>query len=269
MIEMHAKLAAQLMGGTLVGPNSLFRGVSTDTRLLQPGELFFALKGENFDAHAFLDQAVDKGAAGLVTEDDFETTIDCIRVASCEQALADLASDWRNRFEMPLVAITGSNGKTTVKEMVTAILSEQGEVSSTKGNLNNHIGVPLTLLRLSSNHDFAVTELGANHVGEIRSLSQLAKPTVGVVTQCAPAHLEGFGSIDDVAKAKGELFEYLGTGSTAVINADDHYAPLWHELAKPATCLTFGLKSAADVSATWVGDGASTRIVLLLSLIHI
>ena len=163
------------MGGTLTGPNNPFRGVSTDTRFLSSGELFFALKGENFDAHEFLDQAVEKGASGLVTERDFDTAIDCIRVTDCEKALAVLARDWRSRFDLPLVAITGSNGKTTVKEMITAILAEQGHVSSTKGNLNNHIGVPLTLLSLSADHDFAVTELGANHVGEIRSLSELAR----------------------------------------------------------------------------------------------
>ena len=262
MIEMNTQSAAELMNGTLIGPNTSFCGVSTDTRRLKPGELFFALKGKNFDAHLFLKEAVELGASAVVAERDFVRDISGIQVANTESALARLARGWRKCFELPVIAVTGSNGKTTVKEMIRAILSESGRVLYTKGNLNNQIGVPLTLFGLSEDDNFAVVELGARHVGDISYLSKLVRPNVGVVTQCAPAHLKGFGSINEVALAKGELFECLDSSSIAVVNIDDDYAPLWQQLAGDAACITFGLESDADISATWSGDGLKTQIEL-------
>ena len=164
------------------------------------------------------------------------------------RSLGRLAAAWRNRFhDLLLVAVTGSNGKTTVKEMLAAIFRTMGPVSATRGNLNNEIGVPLTLCDLDAVHRTAVVELGASHRGEIGALTTLVRPCAGVVTQCAPAHLEGFGSIEGVARAKGELFEHLPEGATAVINADDRYAALWRELAGSRRCISFGAGADADV----------------------
>ena len=157
------------------------------------------------------------------------------------RALGQLAAAWRSRFrDLLLVGVTGSNGKTTVKEMTAAIFRTGGPVCATRGNLNNEIGVPLTLCDLDAGHHAAVVELGANHRGEIAALTTLARPSVGVVTQCAPAHLEGFGSIEGVARAKGELIEHLPGDAAAVINADDPYAGLWRELAGRRRCTSFG-----------------------------
>jgi len=150
---------------------------------------------------------------------------------------------------MPVAAVTGSNGKTTVKEMIASILSVKGQPLVTRGNLNNEIGVPLTLLRMDESHSHAVIEMGANHIGEIAYLASLAEPDVGLVTNAMSAHLEGFGSLDGVAQAKGEMFECLGESATAIVNADDKYADAWRERARPARVISFGIRQVADVSA--------------------
>ncbi len=246
---MQLSEAAKTLAVHWSGKDVSFSGCQIDSRALSPGALFAALRGERFDGHDFVAQAEARGPAAALVERLVSSALPALVVPDTRQALGSLASAWRRRFQLPVVAVTGSNGKTTVKEMLASILSGQGAVLATLGNLNNDIGVPLTLFRLGAEHRFAVVEMGANHVGEIAGLAAVAAPTVGIITQCAPAHLEGFGSVDAVARAKGELFEGLAAGGTAVINADDDYAPLWRGLAGDQRQLTFGMQPTADVSA--------------------
>ena len=192
-------------------------------------------------------------------------------VADTRLALGQLAAAWRRQLQTPLVAVTGSNGKTTVKEMCAAILSRAGSTLATRGNLNNDIGVPLTLLRLSQEHRFGVIEMGANHAGEIAYLTQLAAPQVAIITNAAPAHLEGFGSVEGVARAKGEIFSGLSDNGVAVINADDDYAGLWRELSSGSRTLCFGLAKPADVGARGLGDvhGSELEVLTPLGSFHL
>lgn len=253
-MAMRLSEAAQLLDAGYSGEDVNFCGVSTDTRSLQQGNLFVALKGPNFDGHEYLQQAREKGAVAATVEHPVEPGIPVIEVPDTCLALGALASGWRSRFELPLIAVTGSNGKTTVKEMIAAILSQSGETLVTRGNLNNDIGVPQTLFRLSDEHRYAVIELGANHPGEIAYLTKLTRPTVGLVNNAAAAHLEGFGNLQGVARAKGELFAGLAANAACIINADDENAALWKTLAGQREIITFGLGSGASVSARWQGD---------------
>lgn len=243
---------AQWLRAELNGADAPFSSVSTDSRQLQPGALFVALKGERFDAHDHLEAAVQAGAAGAIVARQVPVGLPQILVSDTLKALQALAQRWRLQFSAPVIGVTGSNGKTTVKQMLAAVLGTQGEVLATEGNLNNHIGLPLSLLRLREQHRFAVIEMGANHHGEIAALTEIAAPNVGVITQAGDAHLEGFGDRDGVARAKGELFAYLGAEQVAVINADDHYADYWLKVAEPAQVLRFGRAAAADVRADQV-----------------
>ena len=249
--------AAAALGVRAAGADVVFHGVSTDSRTTGRGALFVAVRGPNFDGHDFVGQAGARGAAAALVEREPDAPIPFVLARDSVRALGELASGWRRRFrDLVLVGITGSNGKTTVKEMVAAIFRTLGPVSATRGNLNNEIGVPLTLCALDAEHRTAVVELGANHRGEIATLTALARPAVGVVTQCAPAHLEGFGSIEGVARAKGELFEHMPDDAVAVVNADDRYADLWRELARPRRCVSFGAGADADVRVrTTTGEG--------------
>lgn len=231
------------------GEDVPFTGCSTDSRHITPGCLYIALRGERFDGHDFINEAATKGAVACIIERAINTPLPTLQVANTKVALGQLAALWRQQFQLPTVAITGSNGKTTVKEMVKSILSQCGHVLATQGNLNNEIGLPLTLFNLNSEHRYAVVEMGANHVGEIQALTHMAQPTVATITQCAPAHLEGFGSVERVAQAKGEIFSGWLRG-TAVINADDNYASVWKALAASHTIVTFGLQHTADITAT-------------------
>lgn len=249
MIRMNTTELALAVGGRVFGTETGFNGASTDTRKLQGGELYIALRGERFDGHDFLQAAREAGARAVLVEHQDSAVLPGVVVRDTRRAMGGLAAAWRGRFSLPLVAITGSNGKTTVKEMLRSILAEGGPVLSTQGNLNNDIGVPLTLFGLDTDYHYAVIEMGANHPGEIDYLTRIAQPDVAVVTQCAPAHLEGFGSIEGVARAKGEIFAALPPHGTAIINADDVYAPLWQKLAGTRRGLTFGLAHPADVSA--------------------
>jgi UDP-N-acetylmuramoyl-tripeptide--D-alanyl-D-alanine ligase len=224
---------------------------------VKPGELFVALRGERFDGHAYARECLDKGAAAvLVDEMGMDGTLQpALVVANTRLALGRLAAYWRGKFDIPLAAITGSNGKTTVKEMLAAILrtaagAEEG-VLSTQGNLNNDIGLPLTLFRLNAAHRYAVIEMGMNHEGEISYLTRLARPTVALVNNATPAHLGGLGSVEAIARAKGEIFEGLATDGTAIVNADDAFADFWRKLAATRRVMTFGLKNQADVSAAY------------------
>jgi len=246
---MPLSQAAQYLGATLPEQDIVFRGVSTDTRSVSQGELFIALQGENFDAHEFLAQAVAGGAVAAVVSRPVQAGVPVLLVEDTRLALGLLAGAWRAQFDIPVVGVTGSNGKTTVKEMIATILKQDGRPLVTQGNLNNDIGVPLTLFNLDTNHTHAVIEMGANHVGEIEYLAGIARPDVGVVTNAMSAHLEGFGSLDGVASAKGEMFAALTDTGTAIINCDDNYADTWRKRAEPARTLGFGLSESADISA--------------------
>jgi len=240
--------AAHLVGARQVGSGAGFRGVSTDSRRVQPGSLFVALRGERFDGHAYVDAALAGGAVAALVDRDLPGLGPLLVVDDTLVALGALAAAWRSRFRLPVVAITGSAGKTTVKELVATILGRQGAVLATRGNLNNEIGLPLTLFGLDGSQRSAVVELGANHPGEIDRLARIARPDVALVINAGPVHLEGFGSVAGVARAKGELFAVLPENGTALINADDAYAPLWRELASGRTVVTFGLTEGADVT---------------------
>ncbi|HEB99533.1 MAG TPA: UDP-N-acetylmuramoyl-tripeptide--D-alanyl-D-alanine ligase [Thiotrichales bacterium] len=262
MMALQLSQAAEVLDGELQGPDVRFEGVSTDSRSLEPGNLFVALVGERFDGHEYLAQAAGRGAAAAAVCREVPAELPLVRVADTRRALGRLAAFWRRRFEIPLVAVTGSNGKTTVKEMTAAILGAGREVLATRGNLNNDIGVPLTLFRLDERHRAAVIEMGANHPGEIAWLTIIAAPTVAVITNAGPAHLEGFGSLEGVAEAKGEIYSGLRPGGTAVVNADDAFADLWRSLAAPRDVLTFGLDRPADLSADWRPAGGGSRLSL-------
>lgn len=226
-----------------------FQGLATDTRVLPAGALFIALCGERFDGHEFLPVAQARGAAGaLVSRLQPDRALPQIVVPDTLIALGRLAAGWRQHFRSPLIALTGSNGKTTVKEMLASILAagRPESVLATRGNLNNHIGVPLTLGRLGS-EDYAVIEMGANHAGEIAYLTALACPDVALITNAGPAHLEGFGSLDGVARAKGEIYAGLSDEGIAVINAEDAYADYWRSLNRGRTLIDFGLHRPARV----------------------
>ncbi len=261
-MQMQLSEAAAHMPAEHIGKDIAFTQVSTDTRSLAQGDLFVALEGEHFDGHEYLQQAREAGAVAAMVSRSADGDLPLLKVDDTRQGLGRLAAVWRQHFTLPVAAVTGSNGKTTVKEMLAAILRQRGEVLATRGNLNNDIGVPLTLLRLQERHRYAVIEMGANHAGEIRYLCTLARPDVAVVTNAAAAHLEGFGSIDGVAKAKGEIFSGLQSDGVAVINADDVYAPLWMRLAGDRKVIRFGLNKDADVSANWQQQDDGVRLDL-------
>lgn len=261
MIAMTLAETAAAVAGRLDGVDRAYRGVSTDTRTLINGQLFFALRGPNFDAHALLGAAAAAGAAGAVVERLGPEPASQVEVGDTRRALGRLARHWRARHTLPVLAVTGSAGKTTVKEMLAAILRLAGPVLATSGNLNNDIGVPQTLFRLDATHGFAVIEMGANQAGDIATLVEIAEPRVGIITLCAPAHLEGFGDLETVARTKGEIVAGLPVDGVAVINADDAYAPLWRALAGTRRVLTFGI--GGDVRARDVDLGGSgSRFVL-------
>ncbi len=245
---MHLSELRDALGAQMRHADTRFDRVVIDSRAVSAGDLFVALRGERQDGHAFLAQARSAGAVAALVSEWSDVELPQLRVPDTLLALQRLAALWRERLTLPVIAVTGSNGKTTTKQMLAAVMAARGPVLATRGNLNNHIGVPLTLLSLRAEHRTAVIEMGANHGGEIALLTQLARPDVGVVTQAGDAHLEGFGSRDGVARGKGELFAGLD-GGIAVINADDAYAPLWRTLAARASILTFGIDAPADVQA--------------------
>ena len=234
--------------------------VHTDTRTLQAGDLFVALKGERFDAHDFLVQAKAHGAIAAIAHHGLSSAgLPGLEVNDSKRALGQLAAGWRQQFDLPLIAVTGSNGKTTVTQMIASILRvfKPGHAFATEGNLNNDVGVPLTLLRLSHAHQIGVVELGMNHPGEIAYLASLSQPTVALVNNAQREHLEFMGSVQAVAQENGTVIEALGTQGVAVFPADDDYADVWKKAAGSRTTLTFALRGPADVTAEaiWAGDG--------------
>ena len=250
---------AKAVDGRIQGDNVPLDGVSTDTRAIAAGQLFVALKGERFDAHDFLAEAAEQGASAILAScaDKLPAGLPAVLVDDTRLALGQLAAAWRARFDIPVLAVTGSNGKTTTKEMIAAILkaafdSKAGKpVLATQGNLNNDIGLPLTLLGLQPGHRAAVIEMGMNHPGEIDYLTRIGAPTVAVVTNAQRAHLEGMGDLDEVAREKGSIFNGLQAEGVAVINADDRYADYWCESVARTlpgrSILTFGIDRPADV----------------------
>ena len=259
MISMSLSSAARTLGTEYRGKDEVFHGCSTDSRSINSGELFIAIRGERFNGHDFLEQARQRGATAALVDSLVPISLPLIKVTDTRKALGELAKCWRENFRIPLVAITGSNGKTTVKEMLVSILEQKSEVLATRGNLNNDIGVPLTLFGMGNEHAYAIIEMGANHPGEIKWLSYIAKPTVAVITQCAPAHLEGFGSVEGVALAKSEIFEGLEKHGTAIINADDNFAGLWKNRVKDIHQLSFGIHHPADITARFPDKSDSNK----------
>ncbi len=262
MISLGLVETAAVIDARLDGDDLRYVGLSTDSRNVLPGSLFVAIEGERFDGHDFVDAAAEQGALAALISKAARFSLPTLRVEDTIAALGKLAGHWRRRFHAPLTAITGSNGKTTVKEMLAAILGRSHKVLATKGNLNNEIGAPLTLAQLDQSHEQIIVELGANHPGEIARLTSMSMPSVGLITLCAPAHLEGFGSVEGVARAKGELFSEMPAESCAVINADDAFAPLWAEMAGQRRKLRFGLDQEADVRGRWkpTGTGGALEI---------
>ncbi len=248
------------------GGDTEFFGVSADSRVIDEGVLFIALRGPNHDGHDHVADALEKGAVAALVERPLAIDIPQLVVSDTRLALGRLAASWRRQLQTPLVAVTGSNGKTTVKEMCAAIFSRVGTSLATRGNLNNDIGVPLTLLRLTPEHRYGVIEMGANHPGEIAYLTAMVAPQVAIITNAAPAHLEGFGSVEGVARAKGEIFAGLSDDGVAVINADDDFAGLWRELSAKHRTLCFGLAKAADVGARGLGDVHGSELEVLTPL---
>lgn len=248
MMQLTLTQLAAACDGRVVGDDVEVRGMIHDARRVEPGNLFCALPGSRHDGHDFLQQARANGAAAALVARRVDDALPQLLVADVLKAMGLIARSWRQRLDrLTLVGITGSNGKTTVKEMVAAILASQGQTLATQGNYNNEIGVPLTLARLSPSHRFAVIEMGANRPDDIAYLAGLARPQVGVVTNAAPAHLEGFGSVEGVARTKGQMFEALADDGIAVINADDPHYSLWHSMAGSRRMITFGLAPGAQV----------------------
>jgi UDP-N-acetylmuramoyl-tripeptide--D-alanyl-D-alanine ligase len=256
---MRLHEAAAAIGATAVGADVEFDRVETDTRRLAPGCLFVALRGARFDGHAFIEQAFGKGAAAvMMAAGHTHSGRPALVVEDTRLALGRLAAWHRTRMPARIAAVTGSNGKTTVKEMTAAILrahAGDAAVLATEGNLNNDIGVPLTLLRLTPQHRYGVIEMGMNHAGEIAYLTRLARPDAALVNNAQRAHLEGLGTVEAVARAKAEIYEGLGEGGVALVNVDDPHAALWLGLNQGRRVLRFGLSAQADVRAEPGTDG--------------
>jgi UDP-N-acetylmuramoyl-tripeptide--D-alanyl-D-alanine ligase len=233
------------LGAQLLGVDAAVVGVSTDSRSIAAGELFVALQGENFDGHKYIEHVKQAGAAGALVSVNSTSALPLLKVEDTQRALGLLGAYNREDFSGKVVAITGSGGKTTAKNLVAAVLAKKGCTLATQGNFNNEIGVPLTLLKLAPEHQFAVIEMGAARAGDIEWLVALGRPSIAVLLNAMPAHLESFGSVEDVAQAKAEIFGQLQGGDTAVYNADQVFAPLWRERAGKATILDFGISQAS------------------------
>ena len=239
------------LGVAAPGATFLVKGFSIDTRTIAPGEIFFAIKGDSLDGHDYIDQAVEQGAVAVVTQKWVSTTVPVIQVTDTTKALGQVATAIRQLYSPKTVAVTGSCGKTTTKAMLANILRIAGPTLVPEKNYNNQWGLPLTLFNLNETHKFAVLELGADHVGEIATLTAIAKPDVAILTCAQPVHVEKFGSLENIVKGKGEIFQGLpDEEGAAIINADDVHADYWRGLIKPTQrIITFGIHNAADVSA--------------------
>ncbi len=240
---------ASALHASLTCEDSDYTGLSIDTRTLQPGNVYLALRGERFDGHDFVEAAQKAGAVLAIVSEEGTYSLPVIRVSDTRKALIELAVAHRKNFKLPVIAITGSCGKTTVRALSASIFSQCGRTLASQSSFNNDIGVPLTMLRLSAQDQYLVQEMGANHPGEIAQLTHILRPTVVVITCAAPVHLEGFGSLDGVACAKGEIYQGLGSDGIAILNQDDHYADFWRKRIGSHRTISFGLKDSADVRA--------------------
>jgi UDP-N-acetylmuramoyl-tripeptide--D-alanyl-D-alanine ligase len=252
MIPVSLSWVAEQVQGNLLKDDKqqvIIAGVSTDTRTIQSGDLFIALQGPNFDGNAFVEKAKAAGAAAAIVSEPSHVDLPQIVVADSKVALGLLAGAVKAKVAPLTVGITGSSGKTTVKEMVAAILARRGKVLATKGNFNNDIGVPLTLLRLEADHEFAVIEMGANHLGEIAYTTELVKPNVATIVNAAAAHLEGFGSLLGVARAKSEIFKGLADNGVAILNADSQFYEFWQSKLRLVSTQSFSMHRSADFCA--------------------
>lgn len=276
--ELREILDARVVVGEGIGwATHRIRRICLDTRTLQPGDLFLALRGERFDGHDFVTTALSRGAVGAIVLDSYDVSGLTLKrrskrpqpfifgVKDTLYAYQQLATYHRNRFPIPIVAVTGSNGKTTTKDMVAGVMARRWKILKTEGNLNNRVGVPQTLLRLSNHHKGAVIEMGVDNVGQTTRLCEIVRPTIGIITNIGPDHLEFFGTMERSAQAKAELLDLLPSNGTAILNADDSY---YEYLAARARCrvISFGLSSKADVRAMDVkSDGRhGTTFRLLL-----
>lgn len=247
---------AKQLGANAPSQDIPFYGISTDTRTLQPGCLYVAIQGEQFDGHQFVMDAYKKGAAAALVSHKVDCDIPQIIVSDTILALGKITANWRDHFSVPLIAVTGSNGKTTLKNMIASILraachNQADCVLATEGNFNNNIGLPLNLARFNKKHRYAVLEMGMNHFGEIEYLTKLAKPTIAVINNAAAAHLEGVHNVVGVAKAKGEIFLGLTQNGIAILNRDDTHFDYWKKLIGAHHYLSFGLENPADISANY------------------
>ena len=259
-IAKALKVQPLLKGSLLSG----FDGISIDSRTIKPGDLFFALKGENFDGHKFIADVIDKQAAGVVVSEPFESDkVAVFKVDDTLHALGDLASYVRNRYDFKCIGITGSNGKTTTKELIAGCLQTKFNTFKSLGNFNNLIGLPLSIFNFDDSYQAAVFEMGMSVPGEITRLAQIARPQVGVFTNIAPAHLQSMGTIDAIAKAKYELIEGLPDDGVAIINADDKILSSWIKDIKQRV-ITYGINEQADYQASQIminNDGTSSFVV--------
>lgn len=257
MSAMSLSSIAQETGGQLQG-EAAFDCVSTDTRTIEPGALYVALTGENFNGNRFVSAAMERGAVAVVVSEQLSENIPHIKVADTRNALGMIARSNRRLFKGPVVALTGSAGKTTCKELVSAILQQSGAVLATRGNLNNEVGVPLTLLNIDPHHQYAVIEMGASQQGDIAYLCQFTKPDVALVTNAMPAHMQSFGSLESIARTKGEIFESLTGSGIAVINLDDQFSGQWRKQAGDCQIVSFSIHdTSADVFARDINSQAA------------
>jgi UDP-N-acetylmuramoyl-tripeptide--D-alanyl-D-alanine ligase len=256
-------LAAQLQG-RISGPDVNYTGFSLDSRHIKPGQLFIAIVGDKFDGHDFIELAKQRGAVAALVDRTMASDLPLLQVLDTRKALGALAQHHRNQFSVPIIGLTGSCGKTTTKEMIVAILSQSGPVLTNNKNFNNDIGVPLTLLNLTAQHRYAVIEMGANHLGEIAYLSQMTNPDVALITNIEPAHLQGFGSMAGIARAKAEIFSGLSATGVAVINADDSFSDTWQKQLAPYRVIRFGLSCQSNFSATSIKIDAQGKASFLL-----
>ncbi len=266
MFRLPLSACAASLGAQLKGDDTDLSRVSIDTRTMNAGDVYVAIRGDNFDGHQFIADAVAKGASAIVADQSFAVDaggiahaageLPVLHVENTRNALGGIASLWAQGHQVQTIAVTGSNGKTSVKEMLASILSKLGPTLATQGNLNNDIGVPLTLLSLTAEHHYAVIEMGANHVGEIAVLTEMTQPDVALVTNIGAAHIEGFGSVDAIAQAKGEIYSGVTPGGFGVINVDDPYAATLQDSADGLSIRTFGFLEGADVQGVEPAAGS-------------
>jgi len=248
VIQMRTGRAARLLKCKPPRSDSTFTGITTDSRQVKPGMLFAALIGCSFDGHDHVDMAMQSGAQAVLASRRVETSLPLLLVDDVIRALGVLATYWRGQHDIRVVGITGSNGKTTVREMVVSVLGQKDEVLSTKGNFNNELGLPLTLFRLNQSHAFAVLEMGASNPGDIAYLATIARPDVGLITNIGPAHLQGFITEEGAARTKGELFASLPAGGTAIINAAEPWIDLWLDMNSAENTCFFNTEGGKHVS---------------------